>query len=192
MAIKLTQQQYYEAHLSKNPAFDGKFFVAVKTTKIYCRNTCPVKKAKLQNVEFFTHIFQAEAAGYRACLRCRPESAPGSAAWVGTSSTVRRALKMMEGSAAQDLSVQELASKLGVGERWLRELFEKQVGANPKSLILAKKLDQARKLLLQSSYSMTEIAFRSGFQSVRRFNDAFKKRFHTNPSEFKKEYRRTK
>ncbi len=186
MTFTYDRQEYYRAHLARDPRFDGKFFVAVKTTMIYCRPICPARKAQLKNLEFFTHAVQAEAAGFRPCLRCRPETAPGSAAWIGTSATVQRAIRMMDRFALEDLSIEILATKLGIGERWLRELFQQQVGASPQAILLAKKLDTARNLLDTSSLSMTDIAFSSGFQSIRRFNDAFKTRFQTNPSTFKK------
>lgn len=185
MKLNYDKAEFYKAHLAKDPRFDGKFFVAVKTTKIYCRPICPARKAKLENLEFYIHAVQAEAAGYRPCMRCRPESAPGSAAWIGTSSTVKRAIRLMESFALDELSIQNLATKLGIGSRWLRELFQQQVGASPQTVLLAKKLDIARNLLDKSTLSITDIAFSSGFQSVRRFNDAFKKRFNKIPSDFR-------
>ena len=180
-------QEFYRAHLARDPRFDGKFFVAVKTTMIYCRPTCPARKAKLQNLRFYIHAAEAEEAGFRPCLRCRPETAPGSPAWIGTSSTVRRAIRMMDYFAEQDLSIKDIAVKLGIGGRWLRELFQEQVGASPQSILLSKKLDIAKNLLDNSTLSITDIAFSSGFQSIRRFNDAFKKRFNKPPSAFRKE-----
>lgn len=186
MKLTYDKKEFYRAHLARDSRFDGKFFVAVKTTKIYCRPICPARKAKLENLEFFIHAAQAEEAGYRPCLRCRPETAPGSAAWIGTSSTVQRAIRMMDSFALEEFSINELATKLGIGERWLRELFQKQVGANPQSILISKKLDIARNLLDNSSLSITDIAFSSGFQSIRRFNDAFKARFQKTPSAFRK------
>jgi AraC family transcriptional regulator of adaptative response / DNA-3-methyladenine glycosylase II len=188
LAMKTTynKQEFYRAHLTKDARFDGKFFVAVKTTLIYCRPICPARKAQLKNLEFFIHAAQAEEAGFRPCLRCRPETAPGSAAWLGTSMLVQRAIRMMDCFALEELSIKNLAEKLGIGERWLRELFEQQVGASPQSILLAKKLDMARNLLDTSALSITDIAFGSGFQSIRRFNDAFKKRFQKSPTTFRK------
>lgn len=185
--MKYNKEEFYRAHLARDVRFDGKFFVAVKTTKIYCRPICPARKARLENLEFYTHAVEAEAAGYRPCRRCRPETAPDSAAWIGTCATVRRALRIMESSALTDLSIKDLAAKLGIGERWLRELFVSQLGANPQTILLSKKLNIAKSLLESSMLSITDIAFSSGFQSIRRFNDAFKKRFQKTPSEFKRE-----
>jgi AraC family transcriptional regulator of adaptative response / DNA-3-methyladenine glycosylase II len=186
MTVSCNKQALYKAHLTRDARFDGKFFVAVKTTKIYCRPICPARKAKLENLTFYLHAAQAEDAGYRPCLRCRPETAPGSAAWLGTSTTVKRALRLLEQFAAENLSIEQLANKLGIGERWLRELFQIQVGVTPQRLLLDNKLNIARNLLEHSSQSITDIAFSSGFNSVRRFNDAFKKRFANTPSNFKK------
>src|SRR4051812_25922477 len=117
LIMKYNQTEFYRAHLAKDPRFDGKFFVAVKTTGIYCRPICPAKKAKLENLEFFIHAYQAEEAGFRPCLRCRPETAPGSPAWIGTCATVRRALRLMENAALVGLSVSDLANKLGISPR---------------------------------------------------------------------------
>src|SRR3990167_806187 len=179
-------KEFYRAHLARDPRFDGKFFVAVKSTMIYCRPICPARKAKLKNLTFYTHAAQAEEAGFRPCLRCRPETAPGSPAWIGTSSTVQRAIRMMEYFILEGLSIKAIATKLGIGERWLRELFQEQVGASPQTILISKKLDIARNLLDNSSLSITEIALSSGFQSIRRFNDAFKIRFGKPPNVFKK------
>jgi AraC family transcriptional regulator of adaptative response / DNA-3-methyladenine glycosylase II len=179
-------EEFYRAHLARDPRFDGKFFVAVKTTKIYCRPTCPARKAKLANLTFYTYTAEAEEAGYRPCLRCRPETAPGSPAWKGTSSTIQRAIRMMDYFALEGLSIKDIAEKLGVGERWLRQLFNDQVGASPQTILISRKLDIARNLLANSSLSMTSIALSSGFQSIRRFNDAFKIRFQQPPQSFRK------
>ena len=186
MKFTYDRNELYRAHLAKDPRFDGKFFVAVKTTMIYCRPICPTRKAHLKNLEFFIHAAQAEEAGFRPCLRCRPETAPGSAAWLGTSAIVQRAIRMMDCLALEEFSIKNLAKKLAIGERWLRELFQQQVGASPQSILIAKKLDIARSLLDQSSLSVTEIAFSSGFHSIRRFNDAFKLRFQKSPSVVRK------
>jgi len=189
MNLNYDKEEFYRAHLARDPRFDGTFFVAVKTTMIYCRPICPARKAKLENLDFFIHAVQAEEAGFRPCLRCRPETAPGSTPWNGTCATVQRALRLMDSCALEDLSIKSLAGKLGIGERWLRELFQQQLGVNPQAILLSKKLDVARNLLDQSSFSITDIAFSSGFQSIRRFNDAFKTRFLKTPSDFRKEPR---
>ena len=183
---EMSKKNFYEAHLSRDPRFDGKFFVAVKTTKIYCRPICPARKAKLENLNFYHRAEEAEEKGFRPCLRCRPETAPRSAAWQGTSATVQRALRIMDSSAREGMSIAQLAENLGIGERWLHELFVKQLGVSPQKVLLTKKLDTARQLLDETSLSITEIALSSGFQSVRRFNDAFKERFGSSPRSLRK------
>ncbi|HLX54965.1 MAG TPA: AlkA N-terminal domain-containing protein [Aquella sp.] len=185
MKLNYDPKEFYKAHLSRDQRFDGKFFVAVKTTKIYCRPICPARKAKLENLEFFIHAAAAVEAGYRPCLRCRPETSPGSAAWIGTCATVRRAIRLMDSCALEELSIRKLAHRLGIGERWLRELFQQQVGASPQAILLSKKLDIARNLLDTSTLSISDIAFSSGFNSIRRFNDAFKIKFQKTPNELR-------
>lgn len=178
---------YYKAHLTRDPRFDGTFFVAVKTTGIYCRPICPARKAKLENLSFYKHAVQAEHAGFRPCKRCRPESAPGSPAWLGTSTTVKRAINLMTSSPLENVSIQQLAERLGVSDRWLRGLFQQQIGVSPQALLLTMKLDIAKNLVDNSAMSMTDIAFASGFNSIRRFNDAFKKRFALSPTDLRTE-----
>ena len=112
------------------------FLFAVHTTKIYCRPVCPARKAKLKNLSFYKHAAQAEANGFRPCMRCRPESAPGSSAWIGTSVAVRRAVRLME---SHDLTIQQLVKCLGVGERWFRELFTKEMGIKPANILTQSK-----------------------------------------------------
>jgi AraC family transcriptional regulator, regulatory protein of adaptative response / DNA-3-methyladenine glycosylase II len=180
------KEEFYRAHLARDSRFDGQFFVAVKTTMIYCRPICPARKAQLQNLEFYIHAAQAEEAGFRPCRRCRPETAPGSTAWIGTSATIQRAIRLMDCFATEEFPISELAVKLGVSERWLRELFQQQVGVSPSAILMSRRLDIARNLLDQSTLSITEIAFSSGFQSLRRFNDAFKTRFQKSPRAFRK------
>ncbi len=184
-------KEFYRAHLARDARFDGKFFVAVKTTKIYCRPICPARKAKLENIEFFIYAHEAEKVGYRPCLRCRPEAAPGSTAWLGTSAIIQRAMRLMDQLALEELSIKELAERIGIGERWLRELFQQQVGTSPQAILLTKKLDVACKLLEESTLSITDVAFSAGFQSLRRFNDAFKLRFLQTPSALRKNSKAT-
>ena len=181
-----SKQELYRAHLTRDYRFDGKFFVAVKTTKIYCRPVCPARKAKLENLTFYEHAVQAQEAGYRPCIRCRPETAPDSPAWLGKSATVRRAVRVMESTALDELSVFKMAKQLGIGERWFRSLFQQELGTTPQTYLLNKKLDLAKTLLDSTSQPITAIALNAGFNSVRRFNDAFKKKFGATPSSFKK------
>lgn len=175
------EDAYYEAMLARDHRFDGKFFVGVKTTGIYCRPICPAKP-KRQNVEFFNSQIDAEGSGYRPCLRCRPESAPLSAAWVGKSAVVQRAIKVLATQEAIDVDEDKFAERFGMTARHLRRLFVEEVGKTPKQLSFENRLNLARTLLTDTSLPITEVALAAGFNSIRRFNDAFKKRFKRNPS----------
>jgi len=176
-----THDTFYQAVLARDSRFDGKFFVAVKTTGVYCRPICPARP-KRENVEFFRTAQAAERAGYRPCLRCRPESAPGSPAWNGKHATIERALKLIAQGALEHQTEEPFADQLGVTARHLRRLFEKEFGQTPKQLHDTNRLNFARKLIVETHLPITEIAFSSGFQSVRRFNDAVKRRFYRPPS----------
>ncbi len=176
---------YYEAMKTRDPRFDGKFFVGVKTTGIYCRPICPAKPKK-ENVEFFHSHLEAEKAGYRPCLRCRPESAPKSPAWIGKSALVQRAVKVLHSQEVIDFNENEFAQKFGVSARHLRRLFIEEIGKTPKQLSFENRLNLARKLITETALPITEIAFASGFSSIRRFNDAFKDRFKKSPSEIRR------
>jgi AraC family transcriptional regulator of adaptative response / DNA-3-methyladenine glycosylase II len=176
---------FYRAMLARDPRFDGKFFYAVKTTGIYCRPVCPARP-KRENVEFFATAERAEKAGYRACRRCRPDSAPFSPAWRGKSAVVQRALRSIAAGrwVAHGLETDEerFAEQFGVSARHLRRLFKEEVGRTPKQLLDDQRLESARKLVTGSLRPMTEIAEAAGFKSVRRFNDAFRKRFGHSPT----------
>ncbi len=171
---------YFRAMISRDHRFDGKFFVGVKTTGIYCRPICPAKP-KRQNIEFFNSSLAAEKAGYRPCMRCRPESAPESPAWIGTSALVRRAVKVIHAQGILELNEDQFADRFGVTARHLRRLFVEELGKTPKQLAFETRLNLARKLISETSLPITEIAFASGFKSLRRFNAAFKERFKKNP-----------
>jgi len=175
----------YRAVLARDARFDGKFFVGVKTTGIYCRPICPAKP-KRKNMEFFSSALLAEKAGYRPCLRCRPESAPMSPAWIGKSAIVHRALRLIANDDLAHSTEEIFASQLGVSARHLRRLFEEELGRTPKQIAGQNRLNFARKLLLETTLPVTEIAFASGFSSLRRFNDAVQKRFHRSPRELRK------
>lgn len=174
----------YQAMLTRDHRFDGKFFIGVKTTGIYCRPICPAKP-KRENVEFFPNHLAAEKAGYRPCMRCRPESAPESPAWIGKSAMVRRAVKMINNPETLSFDEDEFAELFGVSARHLRRVFVEEIGKTPKQLAAENRLNLARKLIVETQLPMTEIAFASGFESIRRFNDAFKDRFKKSPKEFR-------
>lgn len=170
------EDTYYQAMLARDHRFDGKFFIGVKTTGIYCRPICPAKP-KRENVLFFNNHLEAERAGFRPCMRCRPESAPMSPAWIGTSAIVRRAIRLLQNPEAAEYNEHKFAEYFGVSSRHLRRLFIEEIGKTPKQIVDENKLSLARKLIQETALPVTEIAFASGFKSIRRFNDAFIKRF---------------
>jgi AraC family transcriptional regulator, regulatory protein of adaptative response / methylated-DNA-[protein]-cysteine methyltransferase len=174
------------ARLRRDAAFDGVFFTAVKTTGIYCRPICPVKQPLTRNVTFYPSAAAAEREGYRPCLRCRPETAPFCPAWNGTKATVGRALKLIEDGVLDDAHVEELAARLGIGARHLSRLFQRHIGASPTQVAKTRRLQRAKRLLDDTDLQVTEIAYRAGFKSLRRFNAAFADLYGRPPSEFRK------
>lgn len=165
------------ARLSRDPRFDGEFFLAVTTTGIYCRPVCPARPPREENVRYYRSAAEAAQAGFRPCLRCRPESAPLSPAWLGTDTTVRRAVSLIHEGYLNSHSSAELASRLGVGERYLRKLFQQKLGVSPGAVASTQRLHFAQKLLLETDLSMTDVAYASGFGSLRRFNSATRETF---------------
>ena len=174
----------YRALQSRDVRFDGLIFVGVKSTGIYCRPVCPARTAKLENCNFYASAAAAQDAGFRPCLRCRPETAPDMASWRGTSNTVSRALALItEGALDEDnASVEILASRLGIGERHLRRLFLQHLGASPISVAQTRRVLFAKQLIHETRMPMSEIASAAGFGSVRRFNETFQKLFRRPPS----------
>jgi AraC family transcriptional regulator, regulatory protein of adaptative response / methylated-DNA-[protein]-cysteine methyltransferase len=170
------------ARLRRDPIYDGHFFTAVKTTRIYCRPVCPVKQPLTSNVSYFPTAAAAEAAGYRPCLRCRPETAPFCAAWNGTRSTIARALKLIDNGALDCGSVAALSERLGVSARHLARLFERHVGTGPHQVAKTRRVQRAKRLLDTTADPMTQIAYSAGFGSVRRFNAAFRELYGRSPS----------
>lgn len=174
----------YQALLTRDERFDGKLFFAVTSTGIYCRPVCPAPKPKPQNVLYFADAKTAAMAGFRACKRCRPESRPGSPAWEGTKATVSRALRLLAGTDGPE-SLTDLAEKLGVTDRHLRRLFHKHLGKSPMDVRRENRLSLATTLLMDSDGSIADIAYASGFQSLRRFNDVFKETYKMPPSQWR-------
>jgi AraC family transcriptional regulator of adaptative response / DNA-3-methyladenine glycosylase II len=174
------------ARLSRDPRFDGKFFIGVRSTKIYCRCTCPVPTVKEKNVRYFQNAAAAAEAGFRPCLRCRPECSPGAPAWLGTSNTVSRALRLISESSLEDGDMEVLADRLGVGSRHLRRLFIRHLGAPPKTVIQTRRLHFAKKLLDETVLPMSNVALASGFGCVRRFNAAIRKTYNRTPTEIRR------
>ncbi len=186
--MELEHNICYQALKTRDARFDGRFFTAVSSTGIFCRPVCPASTPKLENCTFYPTASAALNAGFRPCLRCRPESAPASPAWLGTEATVRRAMRLIEEGALDDgQSVATLCDRLGVGERHLRRLFQTYLGASPKQIAQTRRLMFAKRLLKQTEAPVIEIAHASGFNSLRRFNDAYKKSFGFAPSHERKE-----
>src|SRR5947209_5918402 len=158
----------YRAIEGRDARFAGRFFLGVRTTNIYCRPGCPARVPRRENVIFFPSAAAAQAAGFRACLRCRPDAAPGSPAQAGTAATLSRALRLLEETA----DAAGLADKLGVTDRHLRRLFARHLGASPAAVLRTRRLHLARQLLETSALPIIDVAHSAGFNSLRRFNDA--------------------
>ncbi|WP_339719169.1 AlkA N-terminal domain-containing protein [uncultured Paraglaciecola sp.] len=174
---------YQQARLTRDPRFDGTFFVAVKTTNIFCRSICPANAPLEKNVEYFQLAQQAMSAGYRPCLRCRPDSAPHSFAWQGVNTTVHRAMGLLRQH--KELNIQEIAIKLGITTRYFRQLFQQHIGLSPKQYQLFDKVLFAKQLLHQTSLPIEHIAHASGFASARRLQQNFKKVTGLTPQQLK-------
>ncbi len=174
----------YRALESRDARFDGLIFVGVASTGIYCRPVCPARTPKFSNCEFFGSAAAAQDAGFRPCLRCRPEVAPDLASWRGTSNTISRALALIAEGAldGEESSVAKLADRLGLGERQLRRLFLQHLGAPPISVAQTRRVLFAKQLIHDTQMPMTEVAMAAGFSSVRRFNEIFLDLFHRPPS----------
>ena len=184
--MKLSARICNRARITRDRSFDGKFFIAVLTTGIYCRPICPSPRARRSNVRFFFSSEEAVAAGFRPCLRCRPETLPGTPAWGGTSATVMRALRLMSEGAARSRGLQVLAERLGVSERHLHRLFVRHLGASPRAVLSARRLLSAKRLLSDTDLPMSRVALESGFGSVRRFNDSIRKVYGRTPSQLRR------
>jgi AraC family transcriptional regulator of adaptative response / DNA-3-methyladenine glycosylase II len=184
--VNLKASICYRAVLARDARYDGRFFTCVKTTGIYCRPICPARPPKLENCRFVPTAAAAQQAGFRPCLRCRPESSPDLDAWRGTSATVSRALKLIEGGALDGDDVASLADRLEIGERHLRRLFRQHVGAAPVTVAQTRRVLLAKQLIHQTDLSMIQVALASGFGSVRRFNETFQQLYHRPPSELRR------
>lgn len=179
--MELDATRCYRALLARDARFDGRFFVAVRTTGIYCRPICPAPPPKAVNVRFFVCAAAAAAAGFRACLRCRPEAAPGTPAWLGSSAVVSRALRLIAADALDDGDVEGLAARVGLGARQLRRLFAEHLGASPAQIARVRRVHFARALLDDSELPIGEVAFAAGFRSIRQFNHAVRAHFGDAP-----------
>lgn len=175
----------YKIVCARDKRYDGRFYCGVQTTGIYCRPICPARP-KIENISFYRSATEAENAGFRPCLRCRPDLAPSSVQWNGTAALVGRALTLISRGEADEIALDQFAGRLGVSDRHLRRLFAEHVGASPLEVATSKRLHLAKQLLTQSNLPVTEIAFASGYQSLRRFNEAFKQKFRMPPSHLRK------
>ena len=184
--MDLDHDACYRAICQRDARFDGRFFTGVKTTGIYCRPVCPARTPLSKNVIFFPTAAAAQEAGFRPCLRCRPETAPDMGAWRGTSNTVSRALTLIEHGALDEDDVDGLAGRLGLGERQLRRLFRQHLGASPIAVAQTRRILLAKQLIHETQLPMAEIAFASGFGSVRRFNEAFQTLFGRPPGDLRR------
>ena len=181
----LNPDDYENARQTRDPRFDGRFFVGVLTTGIYCRPVCPVRVPKKENVQLYKSAAAAAAAGFRPCLRCRPESSPGTPAWSGASWKVSRGLQLIDQGFLDENSVDELAGQLGVGPRQLSRLFNDHLGASPVEVAQTRRLHFAKKLIDETDMTLSEICFASGFGSVRRFNAVFNKTYDRSPKQLR-------
>lgn len=173
------------ARLSRDPRFDGKFFIGVVGSGVYCRSICPAPTAKEKNCRYFPTAAAAAEAGFRPCLRCRPECSPGTPAWMGTSNTVSRALRLIGESGLEDRGMEGLAERLGVGSRHLRRLFIRHLGAPPSAVAQTRRLHFAKKLIDETHLPMGQIAISSGFGCVRRFNAAIRTVYKRTPTQIR-------
>jgi AraC family transcriptional regulator of adaptative response / DNA-3-methyladenine glycosylase II len=187
-AMTLQFAECDRARVARDPRYDGRFFTAVRTTKIYCRPVCPAQP-RSANVCYFPSAAAAELAGFRPCLRCRPETAPFSPAWKGTRATVDRALRLIVDEGALDAEhacVEDLAAKLGIGARQLSRLFARHLNATPIQVAKTARVQRAKRLLDSTELPMIEVAARAGFRSLRRFNAVFAEVYRRSPTQVRR------
>jgi AraC family transcriptional regulator of adaptative response / DNA-3-methyladenine glycosylase II len=184
----------YRAIQTRDPRFDGRLFIGVTSTGIYCRPICPARTPKLENCRFFASAVAAQAAGFRPCLRCRPETAPELASWRGTSNSVSRALALIAegGLDGGHASVDRLAERLGLGSRQLRRLFDQHLGVSPVAVAQTRRVLFAKQLIQETRMPMAEVALASGFGSIRRFNETFHDLFRRPPGALRRKATRTR
>jgi AraC family transcriptional regulator of adaptative response / DNA-3-methyladenine glycosylase II len=184
--VELTRTVCDRARIARDPRFDGRFFIGVTSTRIYCRPICPAPSPKPSNIIYYPSAAAAAEAGFRPCLRCRPETSPGTPAWLGTSVSVSRGLKLIAEGALDEEGVDELAERLGVGSRHLRRMFLQHLGATPVAVAQTRRVHFAKKLIDETELPMTEVAMASGFGSIRRFNATFQKLYGRTPGDLRK------
>jgi AraC family transcriptional regulator of adaptative response / DNA-3-methyladenine glycosylase II len=187
-SITLDPLACYRAIETRDARFDGRLFVGVTSTGIYCRPICPARTAKFAHCRFYPSAAAAQEAGFRPCLRCRPETAPETGAWAGTSSSVARGLALIADGAldGEDASVEGLASRLGIGGRQLRRLFNQHLGASPIAVAQARRVHFAKQLIHDTDLPMTDVALAAGFGSLRRFNETFRQMYRRPPGSLRR------
>ena len=185
VSMELDGDRCYEAARSRDRRFDGLFFIGVTSTGIFCRPVCPARTPKRENVRFYRTAAAAESAGFRPCRRCRPETAPGSAAWDYGSDLVTRALTLIDEGALDDSRSEVLADRLAISERQLRRIFNTHLGTTPMAVARSRRSHLARRLLDDTDLPISTIAFAAGFGSVRQFNDVMRAVFDRTPSELR-------
>ncbi len=191
-ATLLNPDDYEDARQTRDPRFDGRFFVGVVTTGIYCRPVCPVRIPKKENVQLYKSAAAAAAAGFRPCLRCRPESSPGTPAWSGSSWKVSRALQLIDQGYLDNSSVEDLADQLDIGPRQLSRLFNDHLGASPVEVAQTRRLHFAKKLIDETDMPLSDICFAAGFGSVRRFNAVFNAVYERSPGQLREKKHRSR
>ncbi len=174
---------------ARDPAYDGLIFIGVTSTRIYCRPVCPVRQPLSKNVRYYPSASAAEAAGFRPCLRCRPETAPRSPAWMGVRATIGRALRLIDDGALDEAGVAALAERLGMGPRHLSRLFHDHLGSTPTQVARTARVQRAKRLIDETDLTMTEIAGKAGFSSLRSFNAAFRDIYRRAPTELRRNRR---
>ena len=184
--MESARQKFYSALTARDARFDGIFFVGVTSTHIYCRPICPVKTPKEANCRFFDSPQEAEQQGFRPCLRCRPELAPGAAPVDDAQRIAQLIVQRLEQGGMEDSGLEEIAEQFELSSRQIRRIIQKELGVSPIQLILTRRLLLAKQLLTETQLPVTEIAFASGFSSLRRFNDAFNSRYGMAPSRLRK------
>jgi len=183
--VRLNNDNCYKATLSRDARFDGAFYIAVASTKIYCRTICRVKTPLRKNCTFYTTAAEAEAAGYRPCLRCRPELAPGNSSMDAVSRLAHLAMQRIEAGALAGASIADLADEFGVTDRHLRRVMQNELGVSPVEIAQTQRLHLAKRLLTDTALPITNVAYASGFASLRRFNALFKERYRLEPRRFR-------
>ncbi|MFI6293120.1 DNA-3-methyladenine glycosylase 2 family protein [Nonomuraea sp. NPDC050790] len=183
--VELDFDSCYRAVSARDARFDGRFYTAVKTTRIYCRPICPARTPSSRNVRFYRHAASAEAAGFRPCKRCRPELSPGDPGWDLRGDLIGRALRLIDDGAADDTGVAGLAKRLHITERHLHRLFVTELGVGPLAVARTRRLLLAKQLLTETGLPVTEVAFAAGFGSVRQFNATMRETYGFTPSELR-------